>query len=145
MDNICLLSHYSFAVTLLSTVHYSQLTIQSSPIKSSSFMFILILQNNHINYNSFGNSDGSNANAVMTNPWSFGMNLSTSRFAVNPIPNRQSQIINYETTKKFIPSPELIVDSSQSSESNEKFIINHHHHRHVAPVSLVVVFKLYGE
>lgn len=38
--------------------------------------------------------------------------------------------IKYETLKKFIPSPELIVDESQSSssESNEKFVINGHNH-----------------
>lgn len=34
--------------------------------------------------------------------------------------------IKYETFKKFIPSPELIVDSG--SESNEQFIMKNHHH-----------------
>lgn len=127
------------------------LSFLSTSLHSSSFIFILILQNNHINYNSFRNSDGSNANTVMTNPWLFGMNdgitknLSTSRYPVNSAPNRQPQIMKYETTKKFIPSPELIVDSSQSLESNEKFVINHQHHRHVVGVSLFVVFKLHGK
>lgn len=32
-----------------------------------------------------------------------------------------------DSIKKFIPSPELIVDASQSSESSEKFIIKNHH------------------
>lgn len=38
--------------------------------------------------------------------------------------------IRHGTLKKFIPSPELIVDSSQSSssESNEKFIIKNNFH-----------------
>lgn len=44
--------------------------------------------------------------------------------------NQQTPKIKYETSKKFKPSPELIVDESQSSssESNEKYIIKNHHH-----------------
>lgn len=38
-----------------------------------------------------------------------------------------------DNAKKFVPSPELIVDSSQSSESKEKIVINNH--RYVIPVS----------
>lgn len=38
--------------------------------------------------------------------------------------NRPTSKFQYDTSRKFIPSPELIVDSSQSSESNENFIIN---------------------
>lgn len=37
-------------------------------------------------------------------------------------------------TEKFVPSPELIIDSSQSSESNEKIVINKNH-QYVIPVS----------
>lgn len=44
--------------------------------------------------------------------------------------NQQTPNFKYETLKKFIPSPELIVDESlsSSSESNEKYIIKNHHH-----------------
>lgn len=40
---------------------------------------------------------------------------------------RQAHKIKDDSSKKFIPSPELVVDASQSSESNEKFIIKNHH------------------
>lgn len=90
----------------------------------------------------------------MTNAWLFGLNdgtninLSTSRHQqqnTNP-PNWQAPKVKHETTKKFIPSPELIVDSSQSSESNEKFVINNQ--RYSVPVSkninnFFVVGKMY--
>lgn len=53
--------------------------------------------------------------------------------------NQQLPKIKYDIQKKFIPSPELIVDSSQSSELNEKFIIpNHHHGASVSTNSLLV-------
>lgn len=77
----------------------------------------------------------------MTNSWLFGMNNDTKvnssmprQQQQNKSPtNWQSSKIKQETTKNFIPSPELIVDSSQSSESNENFVINNH--RYKAPVS----------
>lgn len=46
----------------------------------------------------------------------------------------QKHLQNIEPTKNFVPSPELIVDASESSESNEKFIIKKNHH-YVIPVS----------
>lgn len=45
--------------------------------------------------------------------------------------DRTSPQPKHEIPKKFIPSPELIIDSSQSSESNERFVINNH--RYVIP------------
>lgn len=47
--------------------------------------------------------------------------------------HRLSQKPKHELPQKFVPSPELIVDSSQSSESNEKFVVNKE--RYVVPVS----------
>lgn len=71
----------------------------------------------------------------MTDSWLFGMDDATKMNSSMPRQqqqnespsNWQSSKIKQEITKKFIPSPELIVDSSQSSESNEN--------RHMAPVS----------
>lgn len=54
---------------------------------------------------------------------------------------RQTHKINDDSIKKFIPSPELIVDASQSSESNEKFIIKNHHH--IIPVSHLFYFVIF--
>lgn len=68
------------------------------------------------------------------------MNMSSNKTKSTPSPQQFQQItrfdkqqlpkIKYETSKKFIPSPELIVDESQSSssESNEKYIIKSHHY-----------------
>lgn len=47
--------------------------------------------------------------------------------------HRLPQKPKLELPQKFVPSPELIVDSSQSSESNEKFVVNKQ--RYVVPVS----------
>lgn len=49
--------------------------------------------------------------------------------------------IKYETQKKFIPSPELIIDSSQSSssESNEQFIMKNHHHEIPVSENLIIL------
>lgn len=81
-----------------------------------------------------------NGKVGVSNAWLFGlndatkMNISTPRYQQNISPsNWQAPNIKPETTNKFIPSPELIVDSSQSSESNEKFVINNQ--RYVVPVS----------
>lgn len=98
------------------------------------------MQNNRINYTSFVNSDGSNAKVIVTKPWLSPMNdgikknlsVSNHQPMVDSMSNRQPQ--KYETLKKFIPSPELIVDSSQSSESHEKFVINNKRYV-VSPVS----------
>ncbi|XP_055323800.1 uncharacterized protein LOC129578754 isoform X2 [Sitodiplosis mosellana] len=82
--------------------------------------------------------DELNGNVGVTNAWLFGLNdgintnLSTPRQQQNiGPPNWQPPKHKHETTKNFIPSPELIVESSQSSESNENFVINNH--RYVAP------------
>lgn len=66
-----------------------------------------------------------NMNNNKTKPTSSQKFQQITRFDNQHIPK-----IKYDTLKKFIPSPELIIDESQSSssESNEKFIIKNHHH-----------------
>lgn len=74
----------------------------------------------------------------MTNP--FHMTVDSRKNISEP---RTNQISDHhmrtipkaqnDNAKKFVPSPELIVDSSQSSESKEKIVINNH--RYIIPVS----------
>lgn len=47
--------------------------------------------------------------------------------------HKKPTLTKHEPKQQFIPSPELIVDSSQSYESNEKFAIRPH--RNFLPVS----------
>lgn len=86
-------------------------------------------------------------NITATNPWPPDHNTSNNQSTtsgtntikrqhhasnVNTKNVGQTSTMKYETTKTFIPSPELIVDSSQSSESTENVVINNH--RFVYPV-----------
>lgn len=54
---------------------------------------------------------------------------------INQVPGINTRMISKIQSlnaKKFIPSPELVVDSSQSSESKEKIVVNNH--RYIIPV-----------